>query len=260
VFAKNVDDSQIVFDIIAGKDELDATSIRNFKSKNLEVKSEMIIGVPELDMTGIDERVVANFNEQISKAEKLGYKIKKIKLPNIKYSIPTYYIILPAEASSNLARYDGIRYGARVEGDNLLAEYIHSKGQGFGKEPRRRIILGTYVLSAGYYDAYYGTAMRVRELIKQDFDQAFRDVDAIIMPTTPGPAFKIGTKSLRSPLEMYLEDIFTAPANIAGICGISVPSGEINEEGNDLPLGLQILGNRGCEDIVFSIGKKFMGE
>jgi aspartyl-tRNA(Asn)/glutamyl-tRNA(Gln) amidotransferase subunit A len=233
--------------------------VENVRSEKLNAESDTVIGVPELDMAGIDERVVANFQSQIEKAKALGFKIKKIELPNIKYSIPTYYIILPAEASSNLARYDGIRYGARVEGDNLLAEYMQSKGQGFGKEPRRRIILGTYVLSAGYYDAYYGTAMRVRELIKQDFTKAFKEVDAIIMPTTPGPAFKIGTKSTRSPLEMYMEDIFTAPANIAGICGISVPSGTISEEGVDLPLGLQIISDVGREDMMFDIGQKFVG-
>ena len=171
-----------------------------------------------------------------------------------------YYIILPAEASANLARYDGMRYGAHIDaGGNLLEDYMKTKGLGFGKEVRRRIILGTYVLSAGYYDAYYYQAMRVRELIKQDFARAFESVDAIITPTTAGPAFKLGAKS-SDPLKMYLEDIFTAPANIAGLCAISVPCGTVNEEGKELPLGLQIIADKGCEDVLFSIGKKFFGE
>lgn len=263
IFSKSVEDSQTVFDIIAGEDSLDSTSVdynAKRKTQNAKPKNKTKIGVPKLDFTGIDKRVVENFENQIKKAKELGFEVVEVELPNIKYSIPTYYIILPAEASANLARYDGIRYGARVEGDNLLAEYVNSKGQGYGKEPRRRIILGTYVLSAGYYDAYYGTAMRVRELIKNDFDNAFKQVDAIIMPTTPGPAFKLGTKSLRSPLEMYLEDIFTAPANIAGICGVSVPSGSVEDGGKELPLGLQIIADKGREDICFEIGKRFVGE
>jgi len=214
----------------------------------------------DLPLEGCDPRVIANFKSQIDILQDLGYKTKEITLPNLKYSIPCYYIILPAESSANLARYDGIRYGAHVNGLNLLEDYMKSKGEGFGKEPRRRILLGTYVLSAGYYDAYYYQAMRVRELIKLDFKKAFESVSAIVTPTTPGPAFKIGTKSTRSPLEMYLEDIFTAPANIVGVPAISVPSGVIEEEGKKLPLGLQIIAPHQREDILFEIGKTYLRE
>jgi len=264
--AKTVSDAEIVFNIIKGEDKLDSTSVGKMgnlgKAKRaLKEKAGHTIGVPsDLSFEGCDPRVIANFKSQIKSLENLGYEIKDIKLPNIKYAVPVYYIILPAEASANLARYDGMRYGAHIDaGGNLLEDYMKTKGLGFGKEVRRRIILGTYVLSAGYYDAYYYQAMRVRELIKQDFARAFESVDAIITPTTAGPAFKLGAKS-SDPLKMYLEDIFTAPANIAGLCAISVPCGTVNEEGKELPLGLQIIADKGCEDVLFSIGKKFLGE
>ncbi len=265
--AKCVEDAQTVFDVIAGKDELDSTTLdrKHINNPNLVTRSpsEMTLGVPvDVLIEGIDERVKDNYEKQIERAKELGYKIKEIELPSMRYAIPCYYIILPAEASSNLARYDGVRFGAHKEGENLLSDYKNTRGGGFGKEVRRRILLGTYVLSAGYYDAYYYKAMAVREKIKLDFAEAFKDVDAILMPTTAGPAFKIGEKA-SDPLKLYLEDIFTAPANIAGLSAISIPSGMVKEEGSpagELPLGLQIITPAQCEDTLFAIGKHFMGE
>lgn len=162
---------------------------------------------------------------------------------------------MPAEASSNLARFDGVKYGPRIAGDDLLEDYVKTRGEGFGLETRRRIILGTYVLSAGYYDAYYGKATAVRDRITKTFADAFTGVDVIVTPTTPSPAFTIGEKS-QDPLQMYLSDIFTVPANIAGIPGLSVPSGD----SNGLPLGLQILGPHNGESRLFEVGKNFLGE
>src|SRR3989344_5771591 len=249
-FGKTAADAEAVFGVIAGHDPLDSTS-RDGKWQMANGKSadKLVIGVPgDLPLEGCDPRVIANFKLQIKSLETLGYKTQDISLPNLKYAIPVYYIILPAEASANLARYDGLRYGAHVDGANLLDDYMKTKGEGYGKEVRRRIILGTYVLSAGYYDAYYYQAMRVRELMKQDFARAFEIVDAIIMPTTSGPAFELGTKSKRSPIEMYLEDIFTAPANIVGVPAISVPP------------NLQIIAPHMREDVLFQIAKTFLGE
>ncbi|HEY4518633.1 MAG TPA: Asp-tRNA(Asn)/Glu-tRNA(Gln) amidotransferase subunit GatA [Candidatus Paceibacterota bacterium] len=256
-----VGDAEILFDVMKGIDPLDSTSVESSGEAGKVDNGEIIIGVPmDLPTDGVDPRVLANLKESVVRLEKLGYKTKEISLPNIRYAIPSYYIICPAEVSANMARFDGMRYGLHVDGDNLLGDYKRSRYAGFGKEVRRRIILGTYVLSAGYYDAYYYQATRVRELIRQDFARAFESVNAIVMPTTPGPAFKIGTKSKRSPLEMYVEDIFTAPTNHTGSPAISVPSGFVEEEGKQLPLGLQIIAPHLREDVLFSIGKRFLGE
>lgn len=256
---KTADDALRVFEVIRGKDELDSTTY-DYGATPRADSDEMVLGVPtDLPLEGCDPRVIENWKESIAKLRELGYKTKEISLPYLKYAIPVYYILLPAEASANLARYDGLRYGAHVDGENLLGDYMHTKGAGYGKEVRRRLLIGTYVLSAGYYDAYYYTAMRVREKMKQEFAKAFEGVSAIVMPTTAGPAFKLGEKTT-DPIKMYLEDIFTAPANIAGIPAISVPSGTVEEAGKQLPLGLQIIAPHLREDVVFSIGKKFLGE
>ena len=257
--AKATEDVQTVFKVIRGRDPLDSTTY-DYDGGVSSKDKEIVIGVPtDLPLEGADERVVTNFKLQIEKLHGLGYKTKEITLPYLKYAIPVYYILLPAEASANLARYDGLRYGAHIDGDNLLGDYMKTKGAGYGKEVRRRLLIGTYVLSAGYYDAYYYTAMRVREKMKQEFAKAFEGVDAIITPTTAGPAFKLGEKTT-DPIKMYLEDIFTAPANITGLPAISVPSGFVEEEGKRLPLGLQIITPHLREDVLFSIGKKFLGE
>ena len=264
---KTISDIEIIFEAIKGKDKLDSTTIEeNKKTKKQEIK---IIGVPSFvnETDGLDNFAKNNFNESIKKLESLGYKIKKISLPNIKYAVPSYYIILPAEASANLARFDGVRYGLHKDGENGIDDYFKTRGAGFGKEVRRRIILGTYVLSAGYYDAYYGKAQTVRELIKKDFEDVFNPsngetgVDAIITPTTTGPAFKIGEK-INDPIKMYLEDIFTVPANHAGLPAISIPSNKKLDGSFDggLPLGLQVIAPQMDESVLFEIGKNFLGE
>jgi len=166
---------------------------------------------------------------------------------------------MPAEVSSNLARFDGVKYGLHLEGDNLLEDYLKTRGEGFGKEVRRRILIGTYVLSAGYADDYYKKALAVREKIRQDFKKAFEEVDIIATPTTPMPAFKIGEKA-SDPLSMYMADIFTVPANIVGIPAISIPSGFVSTENNEMPVAIQFMAEHDREDLLFNIGKKFLGE
>jgi aspartyl-tRNA(Asn)/glutamyl-tRNA(Gln) amidotransferase subunit A len=193
---------------------------------------------------------------------KLGAEVVEISLPHTEYAIATYYIIAPAEASANLARFDGIRYGLRVEGADPIELYSKTRGAGFGAEVKRRIILGTYVLSSGYYDAYYLRAQKVRTLIRQDFLKAFEQVDAIVTPTTPTPAFKIGEKS-DNPLQMYLSDIFTVAANVAGICGISVPCGFTGSRPATpnpqpkLPIGMQLLGKPFGEETILKIAHAY---
>lgn len=258
---KNVEDAEIVFDFIKGKDSYDSTSldvsIYNYQpSKSKKLK----IGVPRAFTAseGIDKSVIDNFNDSLKKLEKAGHEIVDISLPNIGYSLAVYYILMPAEASTNLARFDGIKYGLHKSGENLLDDYKNTRGQGFGREVRRRILLGAYVLSSGYYDAYYNKAIAVREIITNDFSKAFKDVDVIVTPTTPSPAFKIGDKS-SNPLSMYLADIFTVSANIASIPAISVPSGFVEVEGKKLPLGIQFSANLGGESALFEISKVFFG-
>ncbi len=257
---KSVADAEILFDSLKGIDPLDSTSIENIPLKKREA-SKITIGIPRdfLDI-GIDARILTNFNESVEKLKSLGYEIKDVVLPNVQYTVPVYYIISPAEVSSNLARFDGVKYGLHVDGgNNLLADYLKSRGGGFGPEVKRRIILGTYVLSSGYYDAYYNKAMIVRGLITEDYKKAFEGVDVILTPTTTGPAFKIGEK-VNDPIKMYLEDIFTGPANIVGLPALSVPSGFVEEEGSKLPLGIQFMAPHNCENLLFEIGKKFLNE
>jgi aspartyl-tRNA(Asn)/glutamyl-tRNA(Gln) amidotransferase subunit A len=252
---KTITDSEIIFNTISGLDSFDSTT-HDLKNKN--PKSPKVLGVPYhiLENGGIKEEVLSNFKESVEKLKSLGYEIRDIKLPNISYSLAVYYILMPAEVSSNLARFDGVKYGLHIDGKDLLGDYLKTRGQGFGKEVRRRILIGTYVLSAGYHDAYYNKAIMLRQKIAEDFTKAFSEVDAIITPTTPGPAFKIGER-VNNPLAMYLEDIFTVPANIVGIPAISIPSGFVEEDGVSLPLGLQIVAPHDCEDRLFEIGKKF---
>ena len=206
---------------------------------------------------GVAPEVLENFEESLKKFEQAGVEIRDIELPNIKYSLPVYYIIMPAEVSSNLARFDGVKFGAKISGSNLLGDYLETRGKLFGKEARRRIILGTYVLSAGYYDAYYNKAIAIRKIIADDFKRIFANgVHAIATPTAPTPAFKIGEKTA-DPLQMYLADIFTVTANITGVPAISIPCGFAVSTGKQLPLGLQLQAPWGHEDILFEIGKKF---
>lgn len=255
---KTVADAEIIFDSIKGKDKMDSTSIdtqiRNPKS---EIRK---IGVPYhiLEQEGISREVRKNFDESVEKLKSLGFTIEDIKLPNIDKSLAVYYIVMPAEVSSNMARYEGIKYGLSVPGQDLLDVYKKTRGEGFGSEVRRRIILGTYVLSSGYYDAYYGKAMLARKIIRSEFDTAFDKVDAILTPTAPFPAWQIGEK--KSPLENYLADIFTVTANIVGCPAISLPSGFAEIDGKKLPLGIQLMASHLSENVLFEIGKKFLGE
>lgn len=257
--AKTVGDAEIVFDVLKGTDQMDSTSF--YPDSSLNIPQKIRIGVPRklLDIDGLDDDVRKNFEEAIVKLKDLGFEIQDIELPSISHSLAVYYIIVPAEVSSNLARFDGVKYGFKKEGKDLLEDYLLTRREGFGKEVRRRIMLGTYVLSAGYYDSYYGKANAVRSLIKSDFQNAFTQVDAIITPTTPTPAFKIGEKA-NDPLSMYLADVFTVPANIAGIPAITIPSGFSESSGKKLPLGIQFMGRNYGEKVLFEIGKKFLGE
>ena len=252
--AKTVEDAEIIFNVIKGKDPMDSTSSSTSDVEGGEKKNKVLkIGFLKYDKKGADEEI----NESMEKSAKifkdLGYEISEIELPNIKYSVPCYYILAPAEVSSNLARFDGVKYGLFKEGKSLTEDYMKTREAGFGPETRRRIILGTYVLSAGYYDAYYVKAKEIRKLIKKDFENIFKSVDAVISPVSPSVAFKIGEKA-NDPLKMYLEDIFTAPAKMAGLPAMSVPAG-LNSEG--LPIGLQIIAPEFGENLLFEIGKKY---
>lgn len=273
--AKTVSDTEIIFNAIKGKDKMDSTSI-DLKTPTPKGRGadqgvgfeNFKIGVPYhiLDQEGISPEVRKNFEESIENFKNIGYEIKDIKLPNIDKSLAVYYIIMPAEVSSNMSRYDGIKYGLSLDGKDLLDVYKKTRGEGFGKEVRRRIILGTYVLSSGYYDAYYGKAMAARGVIRSEFSDAFKEVHAILTPTAPAPAWKIGEKT--SPLENYLADIFTVTANIVGCPAISLPSGFAIMNGNPstllgaskLPLGIQLMAPHMREDILFEISKSFLNE
>jgi len=252
---KNVKDVEILFNAMTGYDPKDSTSIpnemRTIKNKPMRKR----IGVPRefLKGGGIDSEVLKNFEESCEKLKKSGYELVDIDLPSIKYSLAVYYIIMPAEVSSNLARYDGIRYGLSDDASKLFDVYAKSRGKGFGKEVRRRILLGTYILSHGYHDAYYNTAVKVRQIIKDELVEMFKDFDAFVTPTAPFLPFKLGER-LNNPMAMYLCDIFSAPANLADLSSISIPSGK-NKEG--LPFGIQFTAPFLCENTLFTIGKDF---
>ncbi len=260
---KTVEDSEILWNAIRGKDPMDGTTIGDdtFPKKEFGDKKP-VIGVPYAftSQGGIDADVLANFTASIEKLKSLGYEIKDVSLPNIAYSLAVYYVLMPAEVSSNLARLDGVKYGLHTDGANLTEDYFKTRAQGFGPETRRRIILGTYILSSGYYDAYYNKANLVSELLREDFRKAFESVDIILTPTTPTPAFKIGEKT-SDPVQMYLADIFTVTANLVGTSALSIPSGfSKTPEGKQLPLGIQITAPRGREDLLFAVGKAFSAE
>ena len=254
---KTVEDAEIVLKVIKGKDSMDSTTITDETYPKSDVKQKYTIGVPWdlIKREGIDLKVKENFKEAINRLESFGFEVKDIKLPNC---LALYYIINFAEVSSNLSRFDGVKYGLHVDGKNLLEDNILTRGQGFGREVRRRILLGTFVLSAGYYDAYYGKAQLARVVLQKEFKEVFSSVDLVLTPTSPVPAWKIGEKS--DPLSMYLADIFTVPANIVGIPAISVPSGFMEVEGKKLPLGIQFMAPHSGESVLFDIGKKFLGE
>ncbi|WP_337864964.1 Asp-tRNA(Asn)/Glu-tRNA(Gln) amidotransferase subunit GatA [Ignavibacterium sp.] len=255
-FAKNIDDIALTLNIISGRDENDSTSVESepikYPIENNAVK-KIKIGIPkEYFGEGLDNEIRDSIYFLMGTLKLKGFEVEEISLPMTEYNIATYYILTTAEASSNLARYDGARYGYRSKNSSTLEEmYVDSRTEGFGDEVKRRIMLGTYVLSSGYFDAYYRKAQKVRRLIKEDFDKAFSVVDLILTPTTPTAAFKLGEKS-NDPLQMYLSDIYTTSANLAGIPGLNIPIGK-NKDG--LPIGLQILANRFEEEKLFSLAK-----
>jgi aspartyl-tRNA(Asn)/glutamyl-tRNA(Gln) amidotransferase subunit A len=251
---KDVTDAAIMLNVIAGHDLKDSTSVPKdvpdyARSLGRDIKG-VKIGIPkEYFIKGLDSEVDSAVKEAIKKLESLGAIAMEVSLPHTGYAVATYYILATSEASSNLARYDGVKYGFRAEGKDLLEMYMNTRAQGFGAEVKRRIMLGTYALSAGYYEAYYKKAQQVRTLIKDDFERAFKIVDLIITPTSPTPAFKIGEKA-SDPLQMYLSDIYTISANLAGVPAISIPCGFSK---TNLPLGLQIIGKPFDEETVLRV-------
>ena len=254
IFSKNVTDASILLEEISGHDERDSTSsnvaIPNYSKQLNSDLNGKTIGIPkEYTVNGISDEINAVWDGAIKSLEKKGATIKHISLPHTKYALPTYYIIAPAEASSNLARYDGVKYGFRADDATSLDEmYEMTRSQGFGKEVKRRILIGTYVLSAGYYDAYYLKAQKVRKLIANDFIETFKECDLILTPTAPSAAFPLNEKQ-DDPIKMYLNDVFTVPASLAGIPGISIPYGQ---DKNGLPLGIQLLGKHFDEQEIFN--------
>jgi aspartyl-tRNA(Asn)/glutamyl-tRNA(Gln) amidotransferase subunit A len=258
---KDVRDSALLLEVLSGVDPRDSTSVpqpvpRYTQSLTGEIKG-LKLGLPkEYLIGGLDAEVNQAIREAVRQLEQLGAEIVEISLPHTDYAVATYYIIATAEASANLARFDGIRYGLRVDGEDPISLYANTRGAGFGAEVKRRVILGTYVLSSGYYDAYYLRAQKVRTLIRQDFLRAFEKVDAIVTPTSPTAAFKLGEKS-DDPLQMYLSDIFTISCNLAGICGISIPCGFTERSAPGLPIGLQLLGKPFGEETILRIAHAY---
>lgn len=258
-FTKTVEDAEILFTVIKGHDILDSTTLPDAASSQDIKKKKLTIGVPRAFIEkGLEPDVKENFEATLTRLKDAGHSIVDVELPTISYSLATYYVIMPAEASTNLARFDGVKYGLYVPGENRIEDYKKTRGQGFGPEVRRRILLGAYVLSAGYYDAYYNKAIQARKIITEEFTNTFEKVDVIATPTTPAPAFTFGAKS--DPLSMYLEDIFTVPANIAGIPAMSVPSGTVVRDGVTLPIGIQCMASHQNETALFAFGKAVTGE
>ena len=251
---RDVKDCALLFDVMSSYDIKDSTSV-NFKRKNYfkelnnSIKGKKI-GIPkEYRVDGMSKEIEDLWQKGINIIKDLGADVIDISLPNTKYALPAYYIVAPAEASSNLARYDGVKYGFRSEGKNLIEMYENTRSEAFGDEVKRRIMIGTYVLSSGYYDAYYLKAQKVRKLIKNDFDEVYKKIDAILTPSTPSSAFAIGEKS-NDPVSMYLNDIFTVPINLAGLPAISIPGGH---DSKGYPLGLQIIGKTFDEQNIINI-------
>jgi aspartyl-tRNA(Asn)/glutamyl-tRNA(Gln) amidotransferase subunit A len=257
---KTVKDSAMLLDAICGLDKMDSSSIDMAVptfGKNLSEDTSlagMKLGLPkEFFVDGMDPEVEQSVRDAVEHCKSLGAEIVDVSLPNAKYAIAVYYIIATAEASANLARFDGIRYGMRIDGKDPADLYAKTRSAGFGQEVKRRIILGTYVLSSGYYDAYYKKAQKVRTLIRNDFTEAFKQCDAILAPVTPTPAYKKGEKT-DDPLKMYLDDILTTPTNLAGNCALSLPCGFSS---NGLPIGLQIIGDDFQEETILKVGHAY---
>lgn len=260
VFARNAEDTALLFSIMAGADPMDATTVDQpvtpVKLKKNDRLDGLRVGIPkEYFINGIQPEVLQRVNEAVETLKTLGATVVEISLPHTEYAVPVYYIIASAEASANLARYDGVRFGERQAEEALWEMYRRTRGEGFGAEVKRRIMLGTYVLSAGYYDAYYNQAQKVRTLIKRDFDTALKQVDLIACPVAPSTAFKFGDYA-DDPLAMYLEDVFTLPINLAGIPGLALPAGF---DGQGLPVGIQFLGAHFSESTLFRAAHAYQG-
>jgi aspartyl-tRNA(Asn)/glutamyl-tRNA(Gln) amidotransferase subunit A len=258
VLARSAEDAAAILGVMAGYDPRDATTAESaapkIKLNGMFDLKGLKIGVPkEYFIEGLQPEVERAVRTAITQLETLGAGVREISLPHTEYALPVYYIIAPAEASANLARFDGVRYGLRVPQDSLFEMFTRTRGQGFGAEVKRRIMIGTYALSAGYYDAYYGQAQKVRTLIRRDFEQAFEQVDLIAAPATPNSAFKIGAHS-GNPLEMYLEDVFTLPANLAGVPGLALPVG-FDSQG--LPVSFQLIGPHFSEERLLQVGHAY---
>lgn len=257
VFTRSVSDAALIFEAISGGDEKDATSKKNYFFKFGDIEKtdlkKLKIGVlEEFFGSGLNEEVGKKTREGIDALAVLGAEIKEVSLPSAEWALSAYYIIMPAEVSTNLSRYDGIRYGRFEEARDITDSYFETRRNFLGAETKRRIILGTYVLSVGYYDAYYLRAQKARRMIADDFNKIFKEVDVIITPTTPTPAFKIGEKT-DNPLEMYRSDIYTVPVNLAGLPAVSVPCGTVD----GLPVGMQIIGPRFRDDLVLGVGRRY---
>ncbi|XKT74775.1 MAG: Asp-tRNA(Asn)/Glu-tRNA(Gln) amidotransferase subunit GatA [Patescibacteria group bacterium UBA2163] len=255
VITRNVSDIEEVFSVVKGHDKNDATSLPSVG--DMPVKNKKI-GVPRAFIADAEPDVVEEFEKSLEVLKEKGYEIVDIELPIIGHALAAYYIIMPAEVSTNLTRFDGVRYGLHLEGDNLLDEYKKTRAAGFGAETRRRIVLGTYLLSSGYAEAYYHRATALRSTLVKDLDAIFEDVAYIATPTAPRPAFKVGEK--QDPVSLYLEDVFTVSANLAGIPAISVPHAQVARDGVQLPVGIQFMSQKRTEQALFSIARDLMGE
>lgn len=254
----SVRDARMVHRLISGKDRFDGTTYGEGVYDDVPQKDTYRIGIPYALLDGIEPDVHAVFEDAVTKLKSDGHTIVDVSLPLMKAGLAAYYIVMPAEVSSNLARYDGVRFGLHVDGKDLLDDYRKTRAAGFGPEVKRRILLGTYVLSSGYYDAYYGTAERVRDMMRAEFRTAYSDVDVILTPTAPTPAFKIGEKG--DPLSMYLADIFTVSANLTGVPALSVPAGTVARENVHLPIGIQFMAPHNGEERLFDIASRYRGE
>lgn len=253
--AKSVEDAKIIFEALVGLDPMDSTTLPPDAYPKVSVPQKLRIGIPRalIAQEGIDEGVRTAFDRTISALVDAGHTVVDVELPLSSYALPAYYVVMPAEVSTNLARLDGMRYGLAKRGKTLLDDYVESRTEGFGPETRRRVLLGTFVLSSGYIDAYYHKAQAARELLRREYTKAFEECDVVAFPTTPAPAFKFGEKS-GDPIAMYLEDIFTVTANLTGMPAISIPMGTVEKEGVKLPVGIHFTAPHQGEALLFAAG------
>jgi len=256
--ARSVEDTESIYAVIRGRDQLDSTTIAADTYPARDLPRTFTVGVPYdvMEEEGLDPRVRERFEQAVHALKESGVEVVDVTLPALTDALATYYVLIPAEISANMARYDGVRYGYHADGEDVLDDYMKTRAAGLGAEVKRRIMIGTYVLSAGYHDEYYTNAQIVRNQIRSAFDTLFNTVDAVLTPTAPSPAFKIGEKTA-DPLSMYMQDIFTVAANITGMPALSVPMGMVKEEGVELPAGLQVLAAHGQEHILFELAGRY---